>query len=247
MAALPAQQDLTSLPLTVNFSASLGSTSQSGLPAPLPASASDTFSPVNLSVTFPANVTTETVHIPINSGAANPGSVPVQLSATSSTPNVDSATWMFFLVSGPSALPPTPLTITNYHFNMNGKKISNLAITFSQPMSRASVENVHNYLLNSGHSAISRKTVAHGSIAVKSAQFDPVTNTVTLIPGKRLKASGNYTVEIPPTRSRPRRRRPGRLLHRGWSAKHRAYPVQSQGSSISRLAAPVPATISSGD
>ncbi len=63
--------------ITVDFSASYSS-----------GTSGQQFTPVDTSVTFPAGQATETVAIPINSSAANPGLVPVDLAVTSSTRQV---------------------------------------------------------------------------------------------------------------------------------------------------------------
>ncbi len=80
--------NLLNIPLSVNFSASLGSTTSAGDRIALPASASNTFTPVSELVTFPAGVAIETVRIPVNSGATNPGLVPIELSVSAAAPGV---------------------------------------------------------------------------------------------------------------------------------------------------------------
>ena len=51
------------------------------------------------SVTFPAGVTTETVVVPINAGAPNPGLVPVQLSVTTSSRRVHGSDATIYLAN----------------------------------------------------------------------------------------------------------------------------------------------------
>jgi Big-like domain-containing protein len=197
------QQNLSSLPLTVDFYASLGSTTSEGQPASLPASASDTFTPVSESITFPAGVATETVRLPVNSGAANPGSVPIELSVTSSSPNVDADQTVVYLVTGPSALPPTPPAITNAYLILNRKTVSGITITFSQPMAPASVENVHDYSVTTGRNEnfadwfglVRYKAEVNFPVPLKAARYDPTTNSVTLIPRKPLSASVAYEIQ----------------------------------------------------
>ncbi len=70
-------------PVTVDFSASLESTSGGPTTA-----ASPIFAPFNESVTFPAGVSTETVTVPIISTAATPGPVVISLSATTTSSSV---------------------------------------------------------------------------------------------------------------------------------------------------------------
>ncbi len=202
--------NLINLPLTVNFSASLGSTAAGGQPSSLPASASKTFTPVNESITFPAGVKTVTASIPVNAGAANPGSVPVEISVTSSSPDVNPVWRTVYLVNGPAPLPPAPVGITNAHLIFDRKTASGISITFSQPMAPASVENVHNYAVITrarasllatlfGPYATTESTddgtfYSIWPVPLKAAQYDPTTNTVTLIPKKPLSASVTYTI-----------------------------------------------------
>jgi hypothetical protein len=193
------RHDAPSQPLTVNFSVSLGSTTPGGQPISLPASASETFTPVNESVTFPAGVSTETVRVPINSGAANPGMVPVELSVTSSSPRVEGGSTAFYLVTGPAVLPPTPPDITNAHLIVQRKTISGISIKFSQPMAAASVDDVQYYGASYAgptetevHFFYSETFNTTGIVRFKAAQYDPATNTLTLIPKKPLNASVLY-------------------------------------------------------
>jgi hypothetical protein len=188
----------TSLPLTVNFTASLGSTAPGGQPTTVPAFESNAFVPVSESITFPAGVTSETVHIPVYSGAANPGSVPIDLSLTSTAPGVLSAApQIVYLVTGPSAVPPAPLTFADIHLIEQNKAASGISITFTHPMSPASVENIHNYLITttrpqheSDYFGLIQWIGTVGvPVPLKAANYDPATNTVILIPRKPLHPS----------------------------------------------------------
>jgi hypothetical protein len=189
------KQEMIDLPLTVNFSASLGSPFSQGQPTSLPASASETFTPVNESITFPAGVTTETVQIPVNSDAANPGSVPIQLSASSAPPGASGASLdlsgadaVLYLVAGPVAIVPTPTYFIDVHYVVRGKTATGISMTFSHPMSPASVENVHNYAVTTGHLEDFYEMFPFGHyksevmtpVPLKAARYDPSTNTVIL-------------------------------------------------------------------
>jgi hypothetical protein len=200
------------VPVTVHFTASLGSTAPGGAPIALPASAGETFTPVDESLTFPAGVTDQTVHIPVNSGAANPGSVPIDLSISATTPGislnttVEDPSTVVYLVTGPSALPPTPPAMTNAHLIVHGDTVSGISITFSKPMAPASVENVRNYDVSEqgpmehGWDFIYMQPVSNRTFLptpFRAAHYDPATDTVTLIPRKPLKASAVYTIHNP--------------------------------------------------
>ncbi len=207
-------------PLTVNFSATLGSLGASDQEIPLPASASDTFTPIDESITFPPGVTSLNVTIPINSGAANPGEVPIVLSVTppsSSIPLLPQQSTVY-LVDGPQGLPPS---ITSARLVFTRRHASGIAITFSEPMAPATVENLHNYSIVTGHEAAGvpepvaipldvlsalvpiTPPSAGGPIldsrpiAIKAARYDAATDTVILIPTKPLVPSRDYFVASP--------------------------------------------------
>jgi hypothetical protein len=197
------------VPVTVRFTATLASMLPGGAPVALPASAGGTFTPVDETLPFPAGVTDETVHNPVNSGAPNPGMVPIALSISPVTPGisldstVEDPSTVVYLVTGPSALPPTPVGMTNAHLIVHGKTASGISITFSGPMSTASVEDVRNYSVSkqgsmqNGWDFFYMQPVSNRrftSIPLKAAQYDPATNTVTLIPRKSLRASAVYEI-----------------------------------------------------
>jgi hypothetical protein len=205
-AATAGPYSLTDIPLTVDFSASLGSTAPDGHPATLPVSASKTFTPVNESITFPVGVAVETVQIPINSGASNPGSVPIDLSATWTSDSLQfpsgQASGIVYLVTGPSALPSTPAGMIGAQLLVRGKTASGIAITFSKSMAPATVDNIHNYVVTQappklGFNNFWQANTYASSLPVplRSARYDPTTNTVTLIPKKPLRSSIVYTIQ----------------------------------------------------
>jgi hypothetical protein len=156
-------------------------------------------------------VTTETVRIPINSGATNSGTVPVWIVATATSGySIGPAV---YLVSGPDAVPPTMTSAQVINF---GRHASGIAITFSKPMAPATVENVHNYSVSSlqtGNTSLNPLALIApagyfmkiGYSALKAAHYDPSTRTVTLIPKQPLISSNGYSVQSP-------KRRPGHVL-----------------------------------
>ncbi len=251
-------------PLTVDFSASLGSAGIGGQDVSLPASASDTFTPVNESVTFPAGVSTLTVRVPINSGAANPGSVPIELSATSSTPGVLAAFGVVYLVTGAAALPPPTPAITSAHLIFHGKIGTGIAVTFSQPMAPASVANVHNYAVTTETEYNPAENLLTGlvqlgenpgpfysrwPVPLKAAQYSPTTNTVILIPKRPLKASVVYTIQnADPLTKHALTDLQGNVLRNIplVSPATGSFTFNLKGSRTDDWAAPEPATVFSG-
>jgi hypothetical protein len=193
-------------PLTVNVSATIGSTRHVLQVASSPAFASDASTPNSESVAFPAGVTTETVRIPINPGTAISGTVPVWISATATSGFVVPTQQAVYLLSGPDAVPPM---ITSAQLITQGRHASGIAITFSKPMAPATVENVHNYsvsTLQKGNTILNPLALVAPpgyfmSIrysALKAARYDPSTQTVTLLPRQPFSASNVYNVQSPP-------------------------------------------------
>ena len=122
--------------ITVGFSASSepagGTTSTSDATV-------EQFTPVNQSVTFPIGQTTETVAIPINSGAPNPGLVPIQIAVTSSTRQVKGSSATVYLASSANAIPPSIIGVQ--------RVAGGIAVTFSKPMDPARVGNIRNFVV----------------------------------------------------------------------------------------------------
>jgi hypothetical protein len=186
-------------PLTIDFSASEGPATAGGMLTD--ANAPAQFTPVNESVTFPRRVTTETVVVPINPGAPNPGLVPVQLSVTGLSRGVRGSDQTIYLANGPEAVPPSIVGVT--------RVAGGIAITFSKPMDPSTVENIHNYtvkftpsqkfsLVNlTGFGLIKTLNPANQGIPLRRATYDAATNTVTLVATEQLGPNGSYTVSNP--------------------------------------------------
>jgi hypothetical protein len=198
--------------LTINFSAAYGS-----LPAgsgATPDVVGQQFMPVNQSVTFPAGVTTETVVVPINPGAPNPGLVPVQLSVTPASRAGRGSEETIYLATSAEAVPPSIVAVQRVQ--------GGIAVTFSKPMGQKTVTNIHNYAIKFSPSqqfSLSQLTgvgliqtlnnSSSVSIGLRRASYDPATNTVTLVPNEQLGSNGSYTVSNPSSllakRNRPKK------------------------------------------
>jgi hypothetical protein len=190
-------------PLTVDFSAMLGAP-QGGIASALVAPGRQ-FTPVNLSVTFPAGQTTTNVVVPIQE-TPSPGLVPILLSVSSPSSSVAGSDATVYLASSPLDVPPS---ITSAHLFARGSNARGIAITFSKPMSPASVENIHNYsvVYNETKKFSIADLTAFGLlgalsnprriISLRAAKYDPATNTVTLVSNASLKTSGSYEISSP--------------------------------------------------
>jgi hypothetical protein len=187
-------------PLTVDFSAMEGSFAAGGVKIN-----DDTvppqFTPVNESVTFPQGVTTETVVVPINSGAPNPGTVPVHLSVTSASRKVRRSDETVYLADSVASVPPTIIGVQ--------RVAGGIAITFSKPMDPATVQDIHNYAVKfspsnnfnledlTGFGLIQTLNTAKQPIPLRRATYNASTNTVTLVATEQLGPNGSYMISNP--------------------------------------------------
>jgi hypothetical protein len=203
--------------ITVDFSA----TSSSG-------AAVQQFTPVTQSVTFPAGQAIETVAVPINSGAANPGLVPIELSVTSSTRTVTGSKTTVDLASSANAIPPSIIGVQ--------RVAGGIAITFSKSMNPSTVQDIHNYAVKFspnqnfsledlyGVGLVQALDNSPVKIPLRRATYNPATNTVLLVATEQLGTKGSYTISNPASlvakKARPSNARPltdteGNLLDEG--------------------------------
>jgi hypothetical protein len=176
--------------ITVNFSATFA-----------PGSSGQQFTPVNTAVTFPPGQATETVAIPINSGAANPGLVPIELTVTSSTRQVTGTSTTVYLANSANAVPPSIVDVQ--------RVAGGIAITFSKPMDPATVQNIHNYAIKFspnqhfslenlyGVGLIQTLDNTPTKISLRRATYNPDTDTVLLVATEQLGSKGSYKISSP--------------------------------------------------
>jgi hypothetical protein len=176
--------------ITVDFSATYA-----------PGSSGQQFTPVNTAVTFPAGQATETVAIPINSSAANPGLVPVDLAVTSSTRQVKGSSTTVYLASSADAVPPSIVDVE--------RVAGGIAITFSKPMDPATVQNIHNYVVKFrpsqsfnlqdlyGVGLVETPNNTPDDVPLRRATYDPATDTVLLVATEQLGSKGSYQIKSP--------------------------------------------------
>jgi hypothetical protein len=211
--------------ITVDFSASSGLGGGTGGPSNI---VGQQFTPVNQAVTFPAGQSTETVAVPVSSGAANPGLVPIQLALTSSVRQVKGSSTTVYLASSANAIPPSIIGVQ--------RVAGGIAITFSKPMDPTTVANKHNYavkfspkqnyslenLYGVGLVQVLDNTPA--KIPLRRATYNPATNTVLLVATEQLGSKGSYQISNPASllakKARPSNARPltdldGNVLDQG--------------------------------
>jgi hypothetical protein len=193
----------TDPPLTLHVTATLGHTDAYGRTLAEPASAASAFTPVDETITVPPGTTSETVRIPVNPGADTPAVVPIDISVTSSlgeraTPQT------IYLESG--TLPPQP-ALTSARMLVRGAQGAGFVLTFNQPMDPATVQDKANYLVETTFKPTAADyagwlldsfqappSVTWKAIGMKSATYDPATNTVTLLSSRPLKTTAPYTI-----------------------------------------------------
>jgi hypothetical protein len=203
--------------ITVDFSAA----SSSG-------AAVQQFTPVAQSVKFPAGQATETMAVPINSGASNPGLVPIELSVTSSTRKVTGSKTTVNLASSANAIPPSIIGVQ--------RVAGGIAITFSKSMDPSTVQDIHNYAVKFSPTQNFSLSDLYGvglvqtldnspvKIPLRRATYNPATNTVLLVATEQLGTKGSYTISNPaslvakkakPSNARPLTDTEGNLLDEG--------------------------------
>ncbi len=189
--------------------------------------------------------------------------MPIEISATTTSPGWAGGSLVVYLVTGPAALPPTPPplpAITNSHLIFQGKTPSGISITFSQPMSPASVDDLQNYEFAEGHLPTTiydllglqpTTTVGYSPVALKAAHYDPTTDTVTLIPKKPLKASETYGLFNSPkhilTDLQGNDLEQGLHTLDGKPVYNAYFAITLKGHNSYNFPAPAPPTIYSGD
>jgi hypothetical protein len=166
-----------------------------------PGSSGQQFTPVNTSVTFPAGQATETVAIPVNSSAANPGLVPIQLAVTSSTRQVKGGRTSVYLASSANAIPPSIVAVQ--------RVAGGIAITFSKPMDPKTVQNIHNYVVKFrpnqsfnldelyGVGLVDMPNNTPNNVSLRRATYNSATDTVLLVAGEQLGSKGSYQIKSP--------------------------------------------------
>ncbi len=170
------------------------------------------YQPVLETITFPPGVTSEPVTIPIVAGAANPGMLSFEVAATQlgvntqPYPQYGQATEDVFLAQNINA--PVP-RITGAHMVVSGHRTSDFILQFNVPMDPASVQNVTSY--NSSdttyhehntngfvgwllHGIFPYNSYSSSSPVVKTATYNPSTNTVDLHLAKSVDARDVYQI-----------------------------------------------------
>ncbi len=164
---------------------------------------------VDQSVTIPAGETTQTVTLPINVLGPLPALVPVQITASPRSDPHTKAVIMEDLASSQQLIPPS---ITHVSIVRDGSAAKGIAVTFSQPMSPASVEDIHNYVVKSvpldqvtlssvGSLSVLQPTAVTAptpvKIPLKAARYNAATNTVLLVPSTPLTVAKSFIVKSP--------------------------------------------------
>jgi Bacterial Ig-like domain len=137
------------------------------------------------SATFPAGIASIIVPVPLAQLASLTGNTRLGLNIQGGGPQVYGMNQQIDVVSGPDAIPPT---ITEVQMIQKRHKITGISMTFSKAMDPASVQNVRNYRLTPNFGTHPR------AVAVKSAEYDPATDTVILTTRGPLNPSATYQI-----------------------------------------------------
>jgi hypothetical protein len=167
---------------------------------------------VDQAVTFANGASQATVTVPILAGAPNPGEVDVDLTITPIDPPPDLSTsgpLELRILASDAILPPKIVSVQGAP--------QGIVLTFSKPMDPVGASNVNNYavrwtslhskfnLLSQGNfnflgpaslllPAGTPISSSSGSVRLKSARYDPATNSVTLVPKRKLAYSADIIV-----------------------------------------------------
>ncbi len=167
--------------------------------------------PVHESVTIPAGTDSATVSLPVSATTSLPAVVPVQVTASPVAGSKQKATIEVDLANSPQSVPPS---IVRAQVVRSGSVGRGIAVTFSQAMSPASVEDIHNYVVKevplsqvtlssvAGLSVLQPTAVtnpAAKALTLKAARYDAATNTVLLIPAHPLTVAKSFIVKSPAT------------------------------------------------
>jgi hypothetical protein len=165
------------------------------------------YQPVLETIAFPPGVTSEPVTIPIVAGAANPGMLSLEVTATQlgvktkPDPYDGQSTEDVFLAQNINA--PVP-RIVGAHMVLSGHRASDFILQFNLPMDPASVQNVNAYDLSDTTEHFHYDSGLWGFLGVgnsssspvvlKTATYDPSTNTVDLHLAKSVDARDVYQI-----------------------------------------------------
>jgi hypothetical protein len=163
---------------------------------------------VDQTVTFAKGQMDAALTVPILSGAPNPGEVDVNLTISSvggSRPLVTASPLELRILASDSTIPPQSVSTQG--------KPHGIVLTFSKPMNPVEASNVNNYAVrwttthfeyeSLGMFALfvpgawsNGTTSSSGYVRLKFAQYDPATNSVTLIPKRMLTYSGETGITV---------------------------------------------------
>ena len=167
---------------------------------------------VDQTVTFAKHQNSAAVSVPILAGAANPGEVDVTLTATPINPPIaiGSASLVLRILASDASVPPQIIAEQGTP--------EGIVLAFNKPMDPAAASNVHNYTVCAKATRVKTSalwapynyltqpiriaaneigdsiSVSTHNVPLRAAQYDPATNSVTLIPKRRLTYAAAITV-----------------------------------------------------
>jgi hypothetical protein len=167
---------------------------------------------VDQTLTFGNGGSKADVSVPILAGAPNPGEVDVNLTITPIDPPPDLKTFgplELRILASPALIPPT---IASTQGTPRG-----IVLTFSKPMDPTAASNVNNYSvratstssktnpflvpidlatipLHFDSSIATKSSNSTQTVPLRAAEYDPATNSVTLIPSRKLAYAASITV-----------------------------------------------------
>jgi hypothetical protein len=152
------------------------------------------YTPGDQTVSFAANQATQTVEIPLLPGSPSEGSrvVDLELSPTAGTPPTEGA--LLFITHNSDTTPPT---VTATKALTKGPYVTGFVITFSKAMAPGPLQDVNNYVIDSPRQFLPLKRHDSKPIKLKSAVYNPSTDSVTLTTAGRVKKSHVFMIMDP--------------------------------------------------
>lgn len=166
---------------------------------------------VDQTVTFGRGQSEAALRVPIFTGAANPGEVDVTLTATpinAPTRSNSSGSLELRILAPDASLPPTIIA-------EQGTR-RGIVLAFNKPMNPAAASNVHNYAVSTSYTPFTENAFESfidlitlpvhmdsslfpdptytQKVPLRAAEYDPATDSVTLVPKRRLSYLGEINV-----------------------------------------------------
>jgi hypothetical protein len=159
------------------------------------------YAPVDQTLTFKPGQTVQTVIVPLLNSGKTTGEETANLTLTESASASSGEASQSAVLTIPNAATPGQPAVEGIYPVLRKGKITQIQVTFNEPMNAASLENLSNYymLVQNMHNNASSGNGFGGTattLSLRSASYDPGTLTVTLTPDHPLMTSAIYDLYV---------------------------------------------------